>query len=94
MLESADRKSNPQFYKLRAKLQDRKESLFYFYDLEKDIEDKMATEFEEHRSRIFEIMSNYKESLSCALEDNVLADLSLAVCILAFHFVNLRTLCM
>ena len=91
MLESTDRKFYPHSSNLTIKLQD---SLLYLYDLEKDMEDKMATEFEEHKGRVFEILSNYKESLSCTLEDNVPNDLSLAVCICASSFfVNLRTLC-
>jgi len=45
----------------------------------------MATEFEEHKGRVFEILSNYKESLSCALEDNVPNDLSLAPMISESH---------
>ena len=50
------------------------------------MEDRIETEFAEHKDRVFEILSNYKENLNCALEDNVTAAISTAVSI-AISFV-------
>lgn len=43
------------------------------------MENRIATEIEEHKGRVFDILSNFRENLSCALEENVPDAQSLAV---------------